>query len=73
MVTKTEWLSLKLHCETICNLVYQLDSAEEVSLEQRLVLALESECTSMKTMTLALRSQVFGSPIEIPPRLEEVS
>ncbi len=64
-MNKTEWLSLKLHCETICNLVYQLDSVEEVSLEAQLALELESEVISMRTMILQLRGQICSSPVVI--------
>ncbi len=65
MITKTEWLSLKLHCEQICNLVYRLDSVEEVSSELQLVSELESELTCMKTMILQLRGQICYSPVEV--------
>ncbi len=64
MITKTEWLSLKLHCETICNLVYQLDSVEEDFSEERLASELESELTSMRTMISLLRGQICYSPVD---------
>ncbi len=64
-MNKTEWLSLKLHCEAICNLVYQLNSAEEVSLEQQLESELELELTSMKILTLQLRGQICYSPVAV--------
>ncbi len=66
MVTKTEWLSLRLHSETIFNLVSQLDSAEAVLLEAQLALELESELISMRILIQLLRCQTLSLAAEIP-------
>ncbi len=61
-MNKTEWLSLELHSQKVSDLVSDLMSAE--CSELQLVLALESEVTSMKIMTSLLLSQICSSPIE---------
>ncbi len=68
-MNKTEWLSLKLHSERVSELVSKLK--EEDSGEYQLVSELESELTSMRIMTLLVRSQICCSPVEI--RNQEVS
>ncbi len=63
VVTKTEWLSLRLHSEEIYNLVSKLEVADQgVYLESRLALALDSELISMRTLILQLRGQILASP-----------
>ncbi len=63
-MNKTEWLSLKLRCEIICSLVYQLDSAEEDSLVLQLVSELDSEITFMRIMISQVVAEVASSPVE---------
>ncbi len=65
MLTKTEWLSLRLHSETIFNLVSKLNCEEGVYSEQQLVLELESELTSMKTMTSIIRAVATCHPVDL--------
>ncbi len=70
MVTKTEWLSLKLYSEEICQLVYAIDSADNLSLEAQLALELESATISLRILTLQLRGQIQARPeINLNPEL----
>ncbi len=62
VVTKTEWLSLRLHSEEIYNLVSKLNVLEEVFSESQLALALESELICMITLTQQLRGQILANP-----------
>ncbi len=62
MITKTEWLSLKLYSEEISQLVYQIDSAEGLSSEAQLALELESVTISLWTLILQLRGQILANP-----------
>ncbi len=70
MITKTEWLSLRLHSETIYELVSRLNFPVGLSLEAQLALELESELISMRTMILQLRGQICSSPEGIRSPLE---
>ncbi len=63
-VTKTEWLSLRLHSEEIYNLVSKLEWVAGISSEAQLVLELDSECISMRTLILQLRGQILARPEE---------
>ncbi len=62
VVTKTEWLSLRLHSEEIYNLVSKLDVLDQVFSEASLALELESELICMITLTQQLRGQIQASP-----------
>ncbi len=62
VVTKTEWLSLRLHSEEIYNIVSKLNVLDQVFLESQLALELESELISMITLTQQLRGQILASP-----------
>ncbi len=63
VVTKTEWLSLRLHSEVIYNLVSSLEVANTgVDMEASLALELESELISMRTLILLLRGQILTKP-----------
>ncbi len=65
VVTKTEWLSLRLHSEEIYNLVSKLEVADQgVYLESQLASALESELISMRILTQQLRGQILARPEE---------
>ncbi len=65
MITKTEWLSLRLHSEEIYNLVSKLDVAQGVFSEAQLALELESQVICMRTLILQLRGQILAAPEEI--------
>ncbi len=63
VVTKTEWLSLRLHSEAIYNLVSKLEIANlGVDMEASLALQLESELISMRTLTQLLRGVIQTKP-----------
>ncbi len=62
VVTKTEWLSLRLHSESIFNLVSRLNTLDQVDLEAQLVLELHSELHCMNILILQLRGQILASP-----------
>ncbi len=63
VVTKTEWLSLRLHSEEIYNLVSQLNLANMgIEQEASLALQLESELISMRSLTQLLRGVILMSP-----------
>ncbi len=63
VVTKTEWLSLRLHSEVIYNLVSNLEiKSLGVDMEASLALQLESELISMRTLILQLRGQIQADP-----------
>ncbi len=62
MITKTEWLSLRLHSEEIYNLVSKLEVDQEVFSEAQLALELHSELGCMTTLILQLRGQIQESP-----------
>jgi len=63
VVTKTEWLSLRLHSEEIYNLVSKLELADQgVCSESQLALALESEAICMITLIQQLRGQILANP-----------
>ncbi len=62
MITKTEWLSLKLYSEEICQVVSRLDSVEEVFLEAQLALELDSLTGQLKILILQLRGQIQADP-----------
>ncbi len=63
VVTKTEWLSLRLHSEEIYNLVSQLE-VQNMGIEQEasLALQLESQLLSMRTLILLLRGVILANP-----------
>ncbi len=66
VVTKTEWLSLRLHSEEIYSLVSELEVSNlGVAREASLALQLESEVISMRTLILQLRGQILAKPEEI--------
>ncbi len=63
VVTKTEWLSLRLHSEEIYNLVSQLEIANlGIEQEASLALQLESELICMRSLTQLLRGVILASP-----------
>ncbi len=62
MITKTEWLSLRLHSEAISQIVYEIDSVEDLSSEAQLALELESATISLRTLILQLRGQIQANP-----------
>ncbi len=62
VVTKTEWLSLRLHSEEIFNLVSKLNVLDQVDSEAQLVLELHSELSCMNILILQLRGQILASP-----------
>ncbi len=65
VVTKTEWLSLRLHSEEIYSLVSMLEvSNQGIEREASLALQLESEVISMRTLILQLRGQILARPEE---------
>ncbi len=64
MITKTEWLSLRLHSEEIYNLVSKLDVQVGVWREASLALELESELICMRVLTQQLRGQILARPEE---------
>ncbi len=65
VVTKTEWLSLRLHSEEIYNLISMLEiSGLAVDMEASLALQLESELISMRVLTQQLRGQILARPEE---------
>ncbi len=68
VVTKTEWLSLRLHSEVIYNLVSSLEVNSGVFSEAQLALELDSELSCMKTLILQLRGQILASPGETMER-----
>ncbi len=66
VVTKTEWLSLRLHSEEIYNLVSLLEvDGMGLSQESQLALALESELISMRILIQLLRGVILTKPEEI--------
>ncbi len=73
VVTKTEWLSLRLHSEEIYNLVSKLEVADQgVFLESQLALALESEAISMITLIQLLRGQISMAPEKVQENTQEL-
>ncbi len=63
MITKIEWLSLRLHSEEIYNLVSLLEVQNtDIGQEASLALQLESQLISMRTLTLLLRGVIQASP-----------
>ncbi len=62
MITKTEWLSLKLYSEEICQVVSRLDSVGDLFLEAQLALELDSLTGQLKILILQLRGQICQSP-----------
>ncbi len=62
-MNKTEWLSLKLHLERVSELVFDLKAQD--GLEYQSLLVLQSELTSMKTMTSLVLSQICCSPVVV--------
>ncbi len=66
VVTKTEWLSLRLHSEAIYNLVSSLEVANlGIWQESQLVLDMESQITSMLTLTQLLRGVIQMNPRKV--------
>ncbi len=64
-VTKTEWLSLRLHSEEIYNLVSMLEVSNlAIAQEASLALQLESQVICMRTLILQLRGQILARPEE---------
>ncbi len=65
VVSKTEWLSLRLHSETIYSLVSRLNISQgDIGLESQLALELESELISMRILTQLLRGVILSRPEE---------
>ncbi len=63
MITKTEWLSLRLHSEEIYNLVSLLEVANTgIAQEASLALRLESQLISMRSLTQLLRGVIQMNP-----------
>ncbi len=64
VVTKIEWLSLRLHSEAIFNLVSELEVSAPIEREASLALQLESELISMRTLIQLLRGVILTKPEE---------
>ncbi len=72
-LTKTEWLSLRLHSETIFNLVSRLNYEGEDCSAVELVRQLQSELTCMKTMSCLLLGEETSLIHLVKENLEEYS
>ncbi len=65
VVTKVEWLSLRLHSEEIYNLVSMLEVSNlGIAQEASLALQLESQVISMRTLIQLLRGVILAKPEE---------
>ncbi len=72
VVTKTEWLSLRLHSEEIYNLVSKLNLVDQgIWSESQLALDLESEVICMRTLIQQLRGQICMAP-EVQRNIQEL-